>query len=306
MQERENKEQRTKSIAAFLIKYAVITLSCAVYAVGIALFLDPNRVASGGVTGIAIVLSSLLTPHIPWLDTAVLIVLINVPLLILSAVFFGKRFVVSTLYSTLVSSLFIELFKHTVLPHVPPIDRLVAALIGGVLFGCGLGMIFKMGSTTGGTDIVIKILHKKFRYLRFGMISFTIDATIVGVSALIFRDFELTCYTLLSIVVFSVSFDAVVYGGSSAKLIYIITNDEKARLICDKLLHELGLGVTYLDGEGAYTGDKRRIMMCAAKTMMYPRLRDVVKEIDPKAFMIVSSAKEIYGEGYKDHNTEEI
>ncbi|MDE7395433.1 MAG: YitT family protein [Clostridiales bacterium] len=306
MQADEKTEKRKKRAWAYVIKYAIITLGGIVYALGVSLFLDPNNVAAGGVTGISIVLHHLLAPYVPWLDTAVLIVLINVPLFILGAVFFGKGFVLSTMYATLSSSLFIELFKHTVLPHIPMIDRLVAAIIGGVLFGLGMGLIFKMGSTTGGTDIIIKLLRKKFRYIRIGFISVTLDFTIVCISTIVFRDFELACYTLISIAIFSFVFDMVIYGGNSAKMIYIIADNEKSPLICEKLLHELDLGATYLDGEGAYSGDKRRIIMCVAKSMTYPRLRDVVKEIDPHAFMIVSSAKEIYGEGYKDHNTEEI
>lgn len=138
------------------------------------------------------------------------------------------------------------------------------------------------------------------------MISLTIDAGIVALSAIVYKDIELACYTAISIIVFTSTFDWVLYGGNSAKLIYIISSDEKSKEICDRLLKELDVGATFVDGEGAYTGDQKRIIMCAIKNFLYPRLRDIVKSIDPKAFVIVSSAKEIYGEGYKDHFDDEL
>ena len=133
-----------------------------------------------------------------------------------------------------------------------------------------------------------------------------IDVCIIAVSALIFKDFELACYTVISIVVFTLTFDWVLYGGNSAKLVYIISTDEKSALISDRILKELDIGATYVDGEGAYTGNDKRIIMCAVKNFLYPKLRDIVKDADPEAFMIVSSAKEIYGEGYKNHFDDEL
>lgn len=119
-------------------------------------------------------------------------------------------------------------------------------------------------------------------------------------------DGELACYTVISIVVFTLTFDWVLYGGNSAKLVYIISTDEKSALISDRILKELDIGATYVDGEGAYTGNDKRIIMCAVKNFLYPKLRDIVKDADPEAFMIVSSAKEIYGEGYKNHNDDDL
>lgn len=292
-------------VLSVLKRYSVIVLGCIIYSLGVALFLDPNSLASGGVTGIAIILNYVI--GVKFLNTGVLIIIINVPLFILGAVFFGKKFALSTLFATLVSSGLIELWNLLLKKYLPIThDTLISALIGGALFGLGLGLIFRMGSTTGGTDIIVKILRKKFRYIRTGVISMIIDVCIIAISAIIFKDFELACYTVISIAVFTFAFDWVLYGGNSAKLIYIISTNEKSKLICDRVLKELDIGATYIDGEGAYTGNEKRIIMCAIKSFIYPRLRDVVKEIDPNAFMIVSSAKEIYGEGYKNHTDEEL
>lgn len=293
---------KKEAVLKTLIKYAVITLGCISFSLGVSLFLDPSSIASGGVTGIAIIINSL-----TGFPTGYAIILINVPLLILGAVFFGIKFIVSTVYATVVSSLMIELWNFVLADYLPFTDNLlIAAVLGGALFGIGLGLIFRMGSTTGGTDIIVKILRKKFRYIRTGIISMTIDLIIIGVSAIIFRDFELTCYTVVCIVIIALAFDWVLYGGNSAKLVYIITTQEKAEAMCDKILKELDLGATFVDGKGAYTGNDKRIILCAVKNIMYPRLRDIVKEADANAFTIVTSAKEIYGEGYKNPHDDEL
>lgn len=295
-----------KLALSLLKKYGVIILGCIIYSLGVALFLDANNLAAGGVTGIAIIINNFTGV----LDTGVLIIIINIPLLILGAFFFGRNFTLSTLFSTVVSSAFIELWNYLfkTFYHLPITENLlISSIIGGAMFGAGLGLIFRMGSSTGGTDIIVKILRKKFRYLKTGIISMIIDIIIVGASAIVNKgDLELTFFTLLSIVVFTVCFDAVLYGGNSAKLTYIITTQEKSQLICERILKELDIGATYIDGEGAYTNESKRIIMCAVKNILYPKLRDIVRDIDPNAFTIVSSAKEIYGEGYKPHNDEEL
>lgn len=296
------KKINKKAVMLFLKQYGIITLGCIIYSLGIALFLDPYDLASGGVYGISVIIRYLCETYLGWvwLTTPILIIALNIPLFILGAVFFGKKFVLSTIYSTVVSSLLISLWK--IFTHNDTIieNELISALIGGALFGLGLGLIFKMGSTTGGTDIIVRILRKKFRYIRTGLISMCIDFTIVLISTLVMQDIEHGCYTVISIVIFTTLFDWVLSGGNSAKLIYIISTQEKSKIICDRLLKELDVGATYIDGEGAYTGESKRIIMCAAKNFLYPKLRDIVHEVDPHAFTIVSSANEVYGEGYKE------
>lgn len=301
-----------KAVLKILKDYSIITLGCIIYSLGVALFLDPNNIAPGGATGIATVINSILNGEvIEGLNigtnlTGILIIVINVPLLIVGAIFFGKKFTISTVYATVVSSLLIELWNFAFKTFPPFTDLLLSALVGGAMFGIGLGLIFRMDGSTAGTDIIIKLLRRKFRYIKTGVISLIIDVIIMGIAFAVFQNFELACYTLISIVVFTLLFDLVLYGGNSAKLLYIITTAEKSELICDKILKELDIGATYVNGEGAYTGEERRIIMCAAKNFQYPKIRDVVKDIDPHAFMIVSSAKEIYGEGYKDHFDDEL
>lgn len=293
-----------KSTADLLKKYGLIIIGCIIYSLGVALLLDPHSLASGGVTGIAIMISSLAQGKI---GTGWLILIINVPLFILGAIFFGRKFIVSTLISTALSSGLIELWNFAILPYMPAIDNmLIPSTVGGALYGCGLGLIFRAGSTTGGTDIIVKLLRKRFRHLRTGIISMIVDIVIVGASAFVYKDIDLLFYTVLSIFAFTGAFDLVLYGGNSAKLVHIVTTADKSATICDRVLKELDIGATLVDGKGAYTGNERVIIMCVIKNFAYPRLRDIIRECDPDAFTIVSSAKEIYGEGYKAHDEEDL
>ncbi len=301
-------------VLKFLKKYGIISLGCLIYSFGVALFLDANSLASGGVTGISIMINYVIRVCTGYeLNTGIIILIINIPLFILGAVFFGKHFLISTVYATALSSGLMWLWDILFASYLPLTNNLfLTALIGGVLFGAGMGLIFRMGSSTGGTDVIVKILRKKFRYIQTGMISMAIDIFIVGTSAIVYwalgmeNFFEITCYTFISIVVFSTMFDFVFYGGNSAKLVYIITTHDNAQQICGRILKELDVGATFVDGEGAYTGDDKRIIMCAIKNFLYPKLRDIVSAVDANAFMIVSSAKEVYGEGYKNHLDDEL
>jgi len=289
-------------IFGFLFKYAGITLGCLIYSVGVALFLDANRLAAGGVTGIAIIIN-----HLTGWNTGLLIALINIPLFVAGAVFFGKKFIISTIYATLLSSALIAVWGLSLEAFLPLTENLlIASVVGGALYGAGLGLVFRMGGTTGGTDIIVKVLRKKFRHIKTGVVSMLIDAVIVTVSAFIYKDFELIFYTAVSIVLFTVTFDWVLYGGNAAKFVYIVTSADKSAEMCDMILKELDISATLVDGKGAYSGSDRVIILCAVKNILFPKLRDVIRETDPRAFTIVTSAQEIYGEGYKDNGEEDL
>ncbi|MCH5156127.1 MAG: YitT family protein [Clostridiales bacterium] len=285
-----------------LKKSAMVVLGCIVYSFGVAIFLDPNNMAAGGVTGISILINAATGNKI---GTGWLILIINIPLFVIGLIFIGKMFVLTSLAVVGLSSGLMELWG-LVVPYMPKVDRIIAAVVGGALFGGGLGLIFRTGSSTGGTDIITKLIRKKFRYVKTGIISMSIDFIIVTASFIVYRDLELLLVTAISIVVFTILFNRVLYGGNSAMLVYIITTEERAHLICDGLLKDLDVGATIMDGKGAYSGNQKTVIMCAVKKYVYPRLRDVVKKYDSGAFTIVSSAMEIYGEGYKPQDAAEL
>lgn len=287
-------------------KYAIITLGCATYSLGISLFIEPANLSSGGMTGISLIINAL-----SGIPTGFLLIMLNIPVFIIGFIFFGWAFLLSTGYATTVSSLLMALWSHLFgaegIDILPLSDNVIVnAVTGGVLFGVGMGLIFRMGASTGGTDIFVKLLRRKFRYLKTGMISMTTDMTIVLCSLFVHPDLETLFYTALSVVVFTLVFDFVLYGGNTAKMVFVISSGEKAEKICERVLNEVDSGATFIDAQGAYSRENKRILLCVIKPFLYPRLRDVVKEEDKSAFMIVSSAKEIYGQGYKNQDDAEL
>lgn len=309
----ENLTGRKKIALDTLKKYFFITLGCLIYSAGISLFVAPANLSSGGMTGISIILNH----FVPQVSQGIWYLILNLPMLILGLIFFGWKFLLSTGYATVLSALMMSGWEYAlgekganVLPFTADMDPasavIIGAVVGGVLFGIGMGIIFRMGASTAGTDIIVKLLRKKFRHIPTGIISLSTDMAIVLGSLLIEQNIFILFYTALSVVVFSLVFDWVLYGGNSAKMVYIITDKNKYEAITQRLLKEVDTGATLIDAEGAYTKEDKVMLMCVVKPFMCPHLRDVVKEEDKNAFMIISSAKEIYGNGYKDQNAEEL
>ncbi|MCD8040722.1 MAG: YitT family protein [Clostridia bacterium] len=300
-----------KKVLRVIVRHIYATLGCALYALGVELFLSPNNLASSGVTGIGLLLEKL-----GILSTGYWIIIFNIPIFILGAIFLGRKLILSTIYSTVVSSLFMELFGYLFgekcLNVLPLTDSpLIAALAAGVLFGTGLGVVFRAQSSTGGTDIIVKILRKKFRQIRTGEISFAVNVIIVTLGAIFIPSEEMTnmdrwVYSVISLATEMVVFDLVLYGGNSAKLVYIIPGGCDVETMSKHIMTEVNTGATFLEGKGAYTNTSKEVIMCVCKNAFFPKLRDIVKKEDPHAFMIVTSAKDIYGMGYQDPNAEEL
>lgn len=268
----------------------IIAAAAFVYATGISLFLDPNQLAPGGVTGIAVILNRLVN-----IETGTLYFLLNIPIVLLGIWKFGIRFIAKTAYTIVMVSFFTNLLGSR-----KPLtdDLLIAGVAGGILIAVGVGLIFKAGATTGGTDIIIKILRQKYRHLKTGFLFLCTDIIIVSLSALVFRDLEVVFYALLTVIVSGKALDYVLYGGDMAKMIFIIT--EQPEKIGKRLMKELEVGITYLHGEGGWTGHEKRVVFSMVPNRLGAEVQDIVKHEDPAAFMVVTSANEIYGEGYKD------
>ena len=287
---------KKKSVGKTVLDYLLITMACAIYSVAVSLFLDPNSLAPGGVTGISIILNRVIS-----VETGTLIFLINIPILILGAWKFGLRFILSTIYATALISLFTNLLSGV---QAVTTDPLLAALVGGSLAAVGIGWVFKAGATTGGTDIIIKILRIKMPHLKTGGLFLAMDAVIVTISAFVFKDIDVALYAGLTVFVISLVLDVVLYGRDEAKLIFIIS--DRSEQITRRLLEELDIGVTYVRGAGAFSGKEKQVIMCATKKATAPKTEVIVKEEDPQAFMIITSATEIYGEGYKSYFSEKL
>ena len=293
--------ERDAKFKKLIIKFILLTVGAVVYSMGIAVFLDPNNLAPGGATGVAIILSRLTS-----LKTGTLVMLINLPILAFGWWRFGTKFILSTIYVTFVSSFFINLMnehiieKYGVITH----DLLLSGVIGGALMAIGIAIVFRQGATTGGTDIIIRALRQKYKHIKSGTIFIITDAIIVSASAVIFRNIEFALYAAITIVVSNFVLDSVLYGGDSAKLLYIISNNQEK--IGKRILDELEIGITYLKAEGAYTQNDRKVIMCICRKYNYTKIREIIKEEDINAFFIVSNANEVFGDGYKSHLMEEL
>lgn len=294
--ERELRYIEKKTPLRRVCDYLLMTVAAAIYSAGVSLFLDPNSLAPGGVTGISVILNRLTS-----LETGTWILLLNIPILAVGMWKFGFRFILSTMYCTVLTSLFTNIFSR-----LGPMtdDLFLATVAGGALIAVGMGLVFKAGSTTGGMDIIIKLLRLKMPYMKTGTLFLTMDAIVVSSAALLFWDIEKGLYSGMSIFITSVVLDLVLYGRDSAKLLYIISDHHEN--ITRRILEELDIGVTYVNGSGAYSGKEKSVIMCVIRKNLSPKVEEIVKEEDPLAFMIITRATEIYGEGYKNIFSEKL
>lgn len=287
-----------KKIKKVVVNYTIIAFAAVIYGIGTALFSDVNDLAPGGFTGIAIGLN-----RIFGLGVGLWFWILNVPVVILGMWKFGIRFIISTIYATAMISFFTDIIaKYFSVFAVH--DILLGVIFGSALTALGMGLIFKHGATSGGSDIIIKILRIQFPHLKTGVLFFMTDLAVVIFAGFVFRDINAALYSLLACMITSFVLDLVLYGRDGAKLIYIIS--DKPDVITHRLLVELDAGATHIFGEGAYSGEKKKVIMCVIKKRLSPMAEDIVREEDPDAFMIVTSATEIFGEGYKSYFDERI
>lgn len=293
---KKNKKKSKKSKTEWIKKYIIITVAAFIYAVGVSLFIDPNNMAPGGLTGVAIILSRLIP-----VSTGTLIFLLNIPILVFAVWKFGIGLTISTIYATGLISIFTNILSML---GAATNDTLLAAVAGGILQAVGVGVIFRAGATTGGVDIIVKALKLKLPHLKTGNLFLMIDAAVVTLSGIVFWDINAALYAAVAVGCCSVALDVVLYGRDEAKLIYIIS--DKPEQITQRILEELDIGMTYINGRGAYSGNEKQVIMCAMKKTVFPRAEKIVREEDPDSFMIVTSATEIFGEGYKSYFSERI
>ncbi|MBQ4557537.1 MAG: YitT family protein [Clostridia bacterium] len=276
---------------------AISSLGACSFALAVVFFYDPFKIAPGGLTGFAVIISNIF----PFLSTGTIVFIMNIPLLILAWIKFGKKFVALTIYATLLSSILMNAIPTI---DIGTNDLIIPALCGALLDAIGVGLVYRAGGCTGGTDIIVKSLRQKYRHIRTGAMYLVVNTVVLISTFIAFGDFEIVVYSAIAMTVASFTLDKVLYGGEGAKLIFIIS--DKYEKITAALLTSVEVGVTLLSGEGAYSRKEKKIILCAVKPMNFPKIRDTVKECDPNAFLIISSATEIFGEGYKSHYTEEI
>lgn len=273
------------------------TVGCAIFALGFDLFLVPNDLNAGGLTGLSMVLVHL----IGYGTIGIVSALMNLPLFILAGIKIGKRFFFYSLVGMLLSSLFIDIFA--ILP-VPETEPLIGALYGGAISGLGLGIVFAGGASTGGSDIIVRVLKLRWRDVPIGTINICFDFIVAVLTGIVFKDAARALYSGVAIFVVGQVIDAVVYRFDYSKVALIISPqyEEIAKKINDKL----DRGVTYLDGKGYYLRTEMQVILTAVKRQQLADLKELVVEIDPNAFIIVQEAHQVLGDGFTRYSKDSL
>lgn len=284
-------------IRVYLLDTLIIILGSALFALGLAIFLEPNNIAPGGVSGIAMIINHI----IPSIPIGVLIIILNIPLFLTGWKFEGKPFLIKSLFGTFLSSIMIDLFSDI---YQYTADSLLAGIYGGILIGVGLGLLFTRGATTGGSDIVGRLLRLKFPYLSMGRLVLGVDFIVVTAAAITFGHFNYALYALISLYICSITLDKILYGFDNAKVAYIIT--QYPQEVFRRIDTELERGVTFLEGEGAYSGRATKVILTAIKMRQIAQLKRIVREVDPSSFVIISDAQEVLGDGFRAHHDKQF
>ncbi|MEQ2441937.1 YitT family protein [Pseudoflavonifractor intestinihominis] len=285
-------------VLSLLWSYFMITVASAIYAVGFNWFYMPNDIAFGGITGVGQIINAIL----PWAPIGTVVIILNIPLFILGWRLYGGHLLLSSLYAMAVSSVFIDLVNS--FWTFEPMDSLLACIFGGILMGASLGLVFQQGATTGGTDLIARLLKLKISWLPMGRLLMATDLVVIVATAIAFGSIYSALYGLVALYIASIVMDRMLYGLDSAKVAYIISDHFKE--IADALVNDLDRGVTILQGQGAYSRAEKKVLMCAFKQRQIVSIKRMVKQLDPSAFIIVCDAYEVLGDGFREYKQNDL
>lgn len=286
--EKLNKAAKREQLLAWL----QIVLGCVIGAAAYPTFLDPGKIAPGGLTGVAMILK-----HLWGWDIGITSLILNIPLFIVGYKAMGRVFAFRSLAATILFSLMIDLLPLRAIT----VEPILGTLYGGILLGIGLGFILRGGATTGGTDMAARMVHKYLPFLSVGMFLFLIDCIVV-VAAWIFIGSSEALYALICIFITGKAVDMVMLGLSSNKACFVITSEWET--VSRRLMTEMDRGVTQLSARGAYSGIERPVVLCVLPPQEVSRLKEIVRQEDEKAFMFITEAHEALGEGFSSLTSE--
>ena len=278
--------------------YLWITLGSVIYSISFNWFYVPTQIGFGGLTALGMILNHF-SPVIP-IGTVVLV--LNIPLFLLGWKFLGWRTLVSSLFAMTATSLLVDLIAA--LYTFPAMDPMLAAIFGGVLLGVSMGMIFSKGATTGGTDLISRLLKLPFAWLPMGKIIMVVDLVMLLATAAAFQSVNSAMYGIIALYISTVVMDSMLYGLDKSKVAYIIT--ATPRIMAEEIDRQLGRGVTFLRGEGSFSGKEKLVLMCAFKQRQIVPLKALVHELDQDAFLIVCEAHEVLGQGFRRYQKNDI
>ncbi len=290
---------KAKSARASVIEILMCVLGTFMYALAVSLFVTPLKFAAGGVTGLGILVNYL----VPFISTGTFVFVTNIPLFILAWRKFGFRFIARTVFSTALMSVFIDLVsyfaeKYNLFFHGD--EKLVGAIFGGIIAGAGLGIVFLGGATTGGLDILARLLRLKFPHFSVGKLILICDFVVVVLSGIVYKSVESVLYSIIIIFLSSLAVDYVVAGRSHSKLMFIMTDYYEQ--VTKDIIALCGRGVSILPAQGGYTGQDRKMLMCVVRIHEVSKVRNIVAAYDSKPFIIITESSEVLGQGFKAHN----
>ena len=272
-------------------------VGCLLFALGFNLFLSPNDLNAGGISGLAMIFVELTKfGHV-----GTITMLMNLPLFLLGGMKIGKKFFIGSLVGMVVSSVGLDVFN--LLP-TPAVDPLLAALYGGVSCGVGLGMVFACGASTGGSDIIVRLLKLRWQHVPIGTISMVFDLTVATLTGLAFQDVSKALYSGVAIFVTGKVIDAVVYRFDYSKVALIITKEYEK--VAELIGSQLDRGATFLQGQGSYSRKDTMVVLTAVKRQQVAELKKLVVELDPDAFIIVQEAHQVLGDGFARYSKDSL
>lgn len=279
----------------YLRSYAVITLAAMIYALAFNIFYAPNQIAFGGVTGIAQMINRLFGRP----PVGLMIIVINIPLFLLAWKFLGKQMLFGSLYAMLLSSLLLDLFGGII--RFPTLEEpIMACIFGGVFLGLASGLVCREGASMGGTDIASRLIKLRIPTLSVGQLLMVLDLVVISLVSLVFHQLNSALMGIVALFVATSVMDRVLFGTDPSKVAYIISDESKE--IAQTIINEMHRGVTILHGAGAWSGAEKNVLLCAFKSRQIVVLKRRIKEIDPKAFLIVCNAYEVLGDGFLPHD----
>lgn len=288
----------SKKLLETLRSLAVITVGSAIFAVAFVWLYQPNSIASGGLTGLAQIVNHL----VPAIPVGVTVIVLNIPLFVLGLKLIGGKLLLFSLYAMFVSSVIIDALDLAFTWQ--PMDPLLAAIFAGLMMGLSLGLVISQEATTGGTDLLARLLKLKFKWLSMGKLLLIADLVVIILVALVFKTMYSMLYGLVALYISSMVMDNILYGMNPAKVAYIISDHNEE--IKELLVHKMDRGVTILHGQGAYSGTEKKVLMCAFKQKEIAAIKHAVKDVDPAAFLIVCDAHEVLGEGFQAYKKDDI
>ncbi|MCI9508468.1 MAG: YitT family protein [Angelakisella sp.] len=274
----------------FVLDLLYTVAGAAILAVGVSCFVGPAQIAPGGVSGLSILVNFLTDLPVGAVNLA-----FNIPLILLAWKFLGRRFTLRTLVTVLIQSVLMDVITLWIPVYTG--ERIMAALFGGVASGVGLALVFMRGSTTGGTDIVSRLLQLRYRHLSIGRLLFSVDVVVLLLSVAVFRNIEAGLYGMIAIFASGKVLDNILYGLDTGKVLLVVSG--KNQEIAARIMETLKRGVTFLHGSGAWSGAERQVLLCAVRAQQCYRVEEIVRGVDKEAFVIVLEATEIAGEGFR-------